>query len=136
MFTLVMAAVHGILMMGVLALTYEYYGKVEPDVIPELVHLIVYIGVVGVSVIWALVHALGGAIMGATAGGVWSGIRLGLSLGLLMSVGRLWPYVFTFAFGAYFCGAEIWQIVGSVMLGIICAGVNFATKFIWNTNSI
>lgn len=136
MLTLIMAAIHGILMMGVLALTYEYYGKLEDIVLPEIIHLIVYVGVLGVSVVWALIHALGGAIMGATAGGVWSGIRLGLSLGLLMSVGRLWPYIFTFALGAYLCSAAIWEIVGSLMLGIICAGIHFSTKFIWNTNSI
>lgn len=135
MFTLFMAAVHSILAMGVMALTFDYYGSLDFE-LPQAIHLIVYVGVLGVSVVWALVHALGGAIMGATAGGILDGVRLGLSLGVMMSVGRLWPYVFTFSVGAYLCHAPVWQIVGTLLLGIICFGIDMATKFIWNSGSI
>ena len=137
MLSLIMAGIHGVLMMGVVALTYEYYGNLSEGVeIPEIVHLIVYGGVVGVSVVWALIHALGGAVMGATSGGIWDGIRLGVSLGALMSVGRLWPYVFSFSLGAYLCHAAVWEIVGSLMLGIICLGIHLGTKFIWGSGSV
>ena len=132
---LIMAAIHAVLMMGTLAVTYEYYGKLGME-LPDVVTAVVYIGVVGVSVVWAFAHALGGAIMGATAGGVWNGIRLGLSLGLAMGVGRLWPYVFTFSVGAYLCGAASWEIVGSIMAGIVCLAIHGATKFIWNSGAI
>lgn len=129
-----MGIVHFILMMGTLALTYEYYDNLEYN-IPKVVHTIVYAGVLGVSVVWAIGHALFGAAMGIAAGGVMDGIRMGLILGFGMSVGRLWPYVLTFAVGAFLCQAQTWVIVASALAGFVCLGINTMVKFFWGSTS-
>jgi hypothetical protein len=129
-----MGIIHFILMMGTLALTYEYYDNLAYE-IPKIVHTIVYVGVIGVSVVWALAHALFGAAMGIAAGGVMDGIRMGLMLGVGMSIGRLWVYVLTFSAGAFLCHAETWVIVASALVGFICLAINNLVKFFWGNTS-
>ncbi|MEC8467369.1 MAG: hypothetical protein VXY83_03335 [Pseudomonadota bacterium] len=133
---LFMGLVHAVLMMGTLALTYEYYDNLaEGYQLPEIIHTIVYAGVIGVSVVWAIGHALFGAAMGIAAGGVMDGIRMGLILGVGMSIGRLWPYILTFSTGAFFCHAETWVVVASALLGFVCLGINTMVKFFWGNTS-
>jgi hypothetical protein len=108
-----MGIIHFILMMGTLALTYEYYDNLAYE-IPKIVHTIVYVGVIGVSVVWALAHALFGAAM---------------------SIGRLWVYVLTFSAGAFLCHAETWVIVASALVGFICLAINNLVKFFWGNTS-
>ncbi|MFT7144520.1 MAG: hypothetical protein ACI9TY_001675 [Alphaproteobacteria bacterium] len=135
MFRLFMGLVHTILLMGTLALTYEYYGNLkEGIVIPPIVHTIVYFGVLGVSVIWALAHAMFGAAMGVAAGGIVEGIKMGLTIGVGMSIGRLWPYILAFSVGAFLNHAVIWVVVGSALLGLVCLGVNSMMKYIWGNS--
>lgn len=130
----IMGIIHFILMMGTLALTYEYYDNLAYE-IPEIVHTIVYIGVIGVSVVWAVGHALFGAAMGIAAGGIMDGIRMGLILGIGMSLGRLWLYILTFSVGAFLCQADTWVIVASALGGLICLAVNNLVKFFWGSTS-
>lgn len=131
---LFMGIIHTILMMGTLALTYEYYDNLAYE-IPSWVRTFVYFGVVGVSVVWALGHALFGAAMGIAAGGVMDGIRMGLILGVGMSIGRVWPYILTFSVGAFACHAPTWVVVASALAGFICLGVNTMVKFFWSGTS-
>lgn len=136
MFSALMAFVHLILMGGTFILTLEYYDKIKEGlIIPSELHYIVYGGVFGVSVLWALGNALLGAAMGIAAGGAMDGIRMGLTLGVGLSVGRLWPYIFTFAGGAFYSGAATWVVVISVIAGIACFFINRMMNFIWSSTS-
>lgn len=136
MFKIFMGLVHTILIMGTLALTYEYYGNLKEGMdIPAIVHKLVYFGVLGVSVIWALGNALFGAAMGMAAGGIAEGIKMGLMIGVGLSIGRLWPYVVTFSVGAFLNHAEIWVIVCSALLGIACFAVNSTMSYIWGNRN-
>jgi len=127
----IMFIIHTVLMMGTLALTYEYYGQLHHD-IPEMLRYFIYAGVAGVSIVWAVGHALGGSILGMAAGGVWDGVKLGSMLGLAMSFSRLWPYFLAFSVGAFLCEAPNWHTIGAILLTIIAFGLNLAVKYIWS----
>lgn len=131
---LILAAIHGILMVGVMALTYEYFDNLPEgyETSVEAIKIPVYFGVLGISVLWAAGHAVFGGIMGMAAGSVWDGIKLALILGTANSVGRLWPYVLTFAIGAFLNHAENWVVIISFLGSLACFGVYMFINFIKN----
>tara|TARA_R110000868_G_scaffold262401_2_gene521141 strand:- start:121974 stop:122387 length:414 start_codon:yes stop_codon:yes gene_type:complete len=136
MFKIIMGIIHTVLLFGTLALTYEYYGNVKPQYeLTEAMGHAIYFGVLGVSVLWALGNAVIGAAMGMAAGGILDGIKMGLTIGIGMSLGRLWPYVLVFALGAYLNNAEIWVIVGAILLGLVCFGINSMVMYVWGNRN-
>lgn len=130
MLNFIFVPLHGILMLGTLALTYDFYGQLDAP-LPEVITWVVYLGVFGISVGWALVHALLGCLMGMAAGGIWDGLKLGVILGGLLSIGRLWPYLITFSIGSFLCQSPLWLIIVPFLLGLACLGIYTFTKFMW-----
>lgn len=129
---LIMAVIHSILMMGVLALTYDYFSNVPEDYahIIEYIRMPVYFGVVGVSILWAVGNALFGCILGVASGSVWDGIKLAVIIGSANSIGRLWPYILTFAGGAFLNHAEPWIVVITAIGGVACLGLSLFMRFV------
>ena len=133
MLAMIMVPIHALLMAGVMALTYEYYDNLKGFDIPDALRIVVYVGVLGVSILWALGHALVGMVMGVAAGGVLEGLSMGLKLGIGLSVGRLWPYVGTFAVGAFLCGQDLLTVIGAALVALVCFAIDFSMRYIWST---
>ena len=131
---IIMGILHSILMMGVLALTYDYYDNIPKDYshLVDLIEIPVHFGVIGISVLWAIGHAIFGGILGMAGGSLGEGIRLALVLGTANSIGRLWPYVLTFAGGAFLNHAENWVVIVAFLAGLLCLGISLFMTFIKN----
>lgn len=132
MIHLFFVAIHGILMLGVMTLTYDYFDNVptEYEHLVEVIKIPVYFGVFGISVLWAIGHALFGGIIGMTTGSVMDGVKLALILGTANSVGRLWPYVATFSLGAFLNQSQNWMVIVSFLLALVCFGIYMFMSFI------
>lgn len=122
---------HTILVLGVVALTYDYYGQLDYE-LPDIIKYVVYAGVLGISVLWALLHAFGGGLMGMAGGDILDGIKLGSILGMAMAVGRLWPFLIAFSVGSFLCQAVWWHWVTAAALGVCCLAVHLGVNFIWS----
>lgn len=132
MIGLIFVAIHGVLMLGVMTLTYDYFDNIPADYVHmvEAIKIPVYFGVFGISVLWALGHALFGGIIGMTTGSVMDGVKLALILGTANSVGRLWPYIATFSVGAFLNSAPNWIVIVSFLVALICFGIYMFMSFI------
>ena len=139
---LIMGVIHLVLMMGTAAIVFEFYDPsfLISDILGEsttsLFKIFVYGGVLGISLLWALMHAVSGCLMGMAAGGILDGLRLGGALGLVNGVARLWPYILTFGAIGFFVGAPVWHVVAAVLIGLSCLALHVGVKFIWASGSI
>lgn len=126
--------INTILISSVCALGAEQYvnnGAGFGYVLPDYFYTFVFIGVLGVSLVWALLHILGGCLFGMAAGGFWDGVKLGVFLGVALGLSRLWPYVVAWTVGILAGNAPLMPILGYAFLALVLFGLNRVVLYFW-----
>jgi hypothetical protein len=129
----ILSLVHLLLIAGTFAISCDYYGGFNID-IPEWFRYFVGFGVIGISILWTIVHIVGGSLMGMAGGTALDGLKMGLFIGGAASIGRLWPYAFAWAGGAfiYAPGSDILHTIIPIVAGFVFLIVNFVVKYLWS----
>lgn len=125
-----LAAVHWFLYFATFALAAHYYHPFNVTVHPWM-YYVLGLAVFGISIVITVFHIVGGGLMGLSAGGVLSGMRYGLMIGLTMSLGRLWPYLFTvsIASGLFNVPWYHWHTWGFLVAATIAGGLDVLSRF-------
>lgn len=135
MITTIMAALHMVLLMCSAWLAYDYF-EVSPvhsvPTMPETLRYLTYVGVFGISVVWALVNIIGGGLLGVTGGSVKEGLKMGLILGVAFSLGRMWPYATTVGLVALFFAQGLIPGVTILLFAAVCLALQIITGFVWS----
>ena len=134
-FKTILALIHTILLFGTFAYAATLYDANLHEIqIPNILLILLSVGVVGVSFWWMLVHICGGFIMGLMQGGTKEGMSMGFTLGLLMGVGRLWPYIAMWTLAAFlFAKQMILHTALGVILTLAALALHRMMVYIWKS---
>lgn len=122
---------HTLLIMGTFAVSYNYYQGF-PYEIPLFFYIFLGLGVVGVSVVWVVGHIIGAGAFGLAGGDFWDGMKMGAMIGGCQALGRLWPYMLAWAFGAFFGEGPNWHTVVSFVMFMAMLAVSRLVAYIWS----
>lgn len=124
--------IHLFLVAGTFVVACDYYHDFGME-LPEWFRYFVAIGVLGISVVWTIIHVIGGSLMGLAGGTALDGVKMGFLIGSAWSLGRLWPYAFAWAGGAFFFATEypIWHTIIPAIAGVLCLITSFVIKYLW-----
>ncbi len=133
MITMAMAILHTVLLICSAWIAFDYFAfDIDVWPVPETLQYLTYVGVVGISVVWALVNVIGGGILGMTGGSILEGLKMGLILGCAISLGRIWPYAMTVGLVALFFAQGILPGVIILIFGAVCLALQIITGHVWS----
>ena len=123
-----------IIWMGVVVLAIDYYDvTLIPYEIPALIEHMVIIGVLGVSLFWAILHVVGGGLFGLAASGVVDGLKMGLLLGMGLGISRLWSHCLAWAIGCFAADGPLWHMISLGFVALILLGLNSSMRYFWGS---
>ena len=133
MITIALGILHTLLLICSAWIALEYFAvDMTVVAVPDALRYLTYVGVVGLSVVWALVNVIGGGLFGLTGGGILEGLKMGLILGVAISLGRIWPYVLVVGLVALFFAQGLIPGVLILTFAAVCLALQIITGYIWS----